>query len=114
MREMHRLRPVLDRVVIRVAERDEYSTTGRIVLPGSRVGRPNKGEVVRVGPGRKLPSGERVEPQVKPGDLVLFDPYLLEWVEDQPKAMANPIGQPGKLAVIKEINIDAVLNADDG
>ena len=59
------LKPMSDRVVVRPATEDEM-TVGGIILPDTARQRPQKGEVVAVGPGRVLNSGARVEIEVSP------------------------------------------------
>src|SRR6266568_1744211 len=68
------LRPLGDRVVIRPLERDEVTKSG-IVLPDTAKEKPQQGEVLAVGPGRVLDTGERVIPDVKQGERVLFAKY---------------------------------------
>lgn len=69
-----KIRPLNDRVVIRRSE-EETTTASGIFLPGSAAEKPNRGEVLAVGNGRVLPSGELVAPSVKVGDKVLFGQY---------------------------------------
>lgn len=107
--DLSTVRPILDVVLIRVGERDEYSASGRLLLPDSRKGRPNKAEVVRCGPGRRLRTGARAEPRVKAGDHVLFDPYRLLWVEGQQKPVGTPFADSGQLALIRECDLLAVM-----
>ena len=68
------LRPLGDRVVVKPLEREEVTKSG-IVLPDTAKEKPQQGEVLAVGPGRILDSGERVGPDVKAGDRVLFAKY---------------------------------------
>ena len=68
------LAPLDDRVVVKRLEEEER-TPGGIVLPDTAKEKPQKGEVVAVGPGRLLDSGERCQPAVKVGDVVLFGKY---------------------------------------
>ncbi|TCK07339.1 co-chaperone GroES [Marinobacterium mangrovicola] len=68
------IRPLHDRVVVRRSE-EETTTASGIVLPGSAAEKPNRGEVVAVGPGRVLNNGEVQAPSVKVGDKVLFGQY---------------------------------------
>lgn len=68
------LRPLGDRVVVKVIEQEER-TKGGIVLPDTAKEKPQQGEVLAVGPGRILDNGERVEPEVKVGDRVIFAKY---------------------------------------
>lgn len=69
-----KIRPLHDRVVVRRSE-EEATTAGGIVLPGSAAEKPNRGEVVAVGPGRVLNNGEVQAPSVKVGDKILFGQY---------------------------------------
>ena len=68
------LRPLGDRVVIKPLEREEITKSG-IVLPDTAKEKPQQGEVLAVGPGRILDTGERVRPDVKQGERVLFAKY---------------------------------------
>ena len=69
-----KIRPLHDRVVIRRSE-EETTTAGGIVLPGSIAEKPNQGEIIAVGEGRRLNSGEVQPLAVKAGDKVLFGQY---------------------------------------
>lgn len=68
------LKPLADRVVIRVLSGEE-KTKGGIVLPDTAKEKPQEGEVVAVGPGKVLDNGTRVAPDVKKGDIVVFAKY---------------------------------------
>jgi len=68
------LKPLADRVIVRVIEAEE-KTKGGIVLPDTAKERPQEGEVLAVGSGRRLDDGTVVKPQVKVGDKVLFAKY---------------------------------------
>ena len=70
----HTLRPLDDRIVVKRLEAEE-KTAGGIILPDNAKEKPQKGEVVAVGPGKLLDSGSRATPDVKPGDLVIFGKY---------------------------------------
>ena len=74
------LNPLDDRVVVKRLEAEE-KTAGGIVLPDSAKEKPQKGEVLAVGPGKLLDSGKRAAPEVKPGDIVLFGKYSGNEVE---------------------------------
>jgi len=69
-----KIRPLHDRVVVR-REEEEQKTAGGILLPGSAQEKPNRGEVVAVGNGRVLDSGEVRAVDVKVGDVVVFGQY---------------------------------------
>jgi len=68
------LRPLGDRVVIKPLARDEVTKSG-LVLPDTAKEKPQQGEIVAVGPGRVLDSGERVTLDLSAGDRVLFAKY---------------------------------------
>lgn len=67
-----KIRPLHERIVVRRVE-EEQKTAGGIVLPGSAQEKPTRGEVIAVGNGRILESGEVRPLDVKPGDVVVFD-----------------------------------------
>jgi chaperonin GroES len=69
-----KIRPLYDRIVVRRKE-EETKTAGGIVLPGSAKEKPNQGEVVAVGQGKLLDSGEVRPLSVKVGDQVVFGQY---------------------------------------
>ena len=68
------IRPLQDRVVVRRTE-EESTSAGGIVLPGSATEKPSQGEVLAVGPGKKLESGTVQPVDLKAGDKVLFGQY---------------------------------------
>ena len=68
------IRPLYDRVVVRRKE-EEATSAGEIVLPGSAKEKPNQGEVVAVGEGKVLDSGDVRPLAVKVGDTVVFGQY---------------------------------------
>ena len=68
------LRPLGDRVVVKPAAREETTKSG-LVLPDTSTERPQRGEVLAVGPGRVTDEGTRLEMEVKVGDTVLFAKY---------------------------------------
>lgn len=70
-----RIRPLGDRVVIKPAEREE-KTKGGIFLPDTATKeRPQEGNVLAIGEGRRDDSGKLVPMNVKVGDRVLFAKY---------------------------------------
>lgn len=68
------LKPLGDRIVIELVEQEEKTASG-IVLPDSAKEKPQEGKVVAVGTGRVTENGERVAPEVKDGDSVIFSKY---------------------------------------
>lgn len=68
------IKPLGDKIVIKVIE-DTEQTSGGIFIPDSAKEKPQKGEVVAVGPGKTLDSGEREPLDVKVGDVILYAKY---------------------------------------
>jgi len=69
------VRPLGDRVLVRPVQREEVTKSG-IVLPDTAKEKPQRGEVLAVGPGRFDEDGEkRIPMDVKVGDHVLFAKY---------------------------------------
>ena len=69
-----KIRPLHDRLVVkRVAE--EEKTTGGLFIPDSAKEKPARGVVIAVGEGKRDEQGNRLVPDVKKGDEVLFGKY---------------------------------------
>ena len=68
------LRPLGDKIVIKVIE-DNEQTQGGIFIPDNAKEKPQKGEVVAVGEGRTLDSGEKEAVGVKVGEVILYAKY---------------------------------------
>lgn len=69
------IKPLGDKVVVKPAAREETTKTG-IVLPDTAGNeRPEKGEVIAVGPGKLLENGTRAPMHVQVGNTVLFRKY---------------------------------------
>ena len=71
---MTSIRPLDDRIVVQVLDAEEVSAGG-IVLPDSAREKPQRGKVTAVGEGKLLDSGDRVKPEVKKGDTVIYGKY---------------------------------------
>ena len=69
-----KLRPLHDKVLVKRTEEDETSSGG-IILSAAANEKPSQGEVIAVGPGKKLESGDLVTVNVKAGDTVIFGQY---------------------------------------
>lgn len=68
------IRPLQDRVVVRRTE-EETKSAGGIVIPDSAAEKPSQGEVIAVGPGKKLDTGKVQAVDLKVGDKILFGQY---------------------------------------
>ena len=68
------MRPLHDRVLIKRSEGSE-DKIGSIIVPDSAQEKPQRGEVIAVGDGVVLESGERAPLVVKPGDQIVLGKY---------------------------------------
>ena len=68
------LKPLRDRVVVKPLKESETTASG-IVLSQNSKERPEKGEVLAVGPGRLLDNGNLAPMNVKSGDQIIFKSY---------------------------------------
>lgn len=68
------IRPLQDRVVVKRWQEDR-TTAGGIVIPDTAAEKPSKGEVIAVGQGKWLDTGQRLALDIKVGDKVLFGKY---------------------------------------
>ena len=68
------IRPLYDRIVVKRIEEVETTRNG-IIIPDSAKEKPQEGEVLAVGHGKRLENGKLVPLQVKAGDRVLFGKY---------------------------------------
>src|SRR5690554_161798 len=68
------VKPLEDRVIIQPMEAEE-KTAGGIIIPDAAKEKPQKGEVVEVGPGKINEKGQKMEMSLKKGDKVLFGKY---------------------------------------
>ncbi len=66
--------PLADRVLVKPLEKTEVKQGG-IIIPDTAKEKPQEGEVIAVGKGRLSNKGERIKPEVKKGDKVLFRKY---------------------------------------
>ena len=64
-------KPLHDRVLVRRVESDE-KTKGGLIIPDTAKEKPAEGEVVSVGAGARDEDGDRITPDVKAGDRILF------------------------------------------
>ena len=69
-----KIKPLDDRVVVEATEA-ETKTKGGIVLPEAAKEKPQQGRVIAVGPGRMNKDGERIPPNLKKGDTVVYGKY---------------------------------------
>ena len=70
---MVELKPLGDRVVLKLLEAEEKTKSG-IVLPNKAKEKPQEAEVIAVGPGGVI-DGKEIKMEVKQGDLVIYSKY---------------------------------------
>ena len=92
------LRPLHDRVIVKRLD-NERTTASGIVIPESAAEKPDQGEVISVGPGKRGDDGKLVPVDVKAGDKVLFGKYAGQAVKVDGE----------ELLVIREDEILAVI-----
>jgi len=93
------LRPLHDRVIVKRLD-NETKTASGIVIPDNAAEKPDQGEVLAIGPGKKDDKGNSIALDVKVGDRVLFGKYAGQAVKVD--------GQ--ELLVMREEDIMAVVN----
>ena len=69
-----KIRPLHDRVIVKRLE-EERKTASGIVIPDAAAEKPDQGQVLSVGPGKRDENGQRLVPDVKVGDRILFGKY---------------------------------------
>jgi chaperonin GroES len=93
------LRPLHDRVIVKRLDQEARTASG-IVIPDSAAEKPDQGEVLAVGPGRRDNDGRRIAPDLNVGDRVLFGKFSGQAV----KVDGN------ELLVLREEDVVAVVN----
>ena len=68
------IRPLYDRIVVKRIEEQETTRKG-IVIPDSAKEKPQEGEVIAIGKGKRLDDGKLVALDVQVGDRILFGKY---------------------------------------
>ena len=68
------IQPLHDRIIVKAAEKEQKTASG-IILPDSAQEKPQRGQVIGVGPGKRLDSGALAPIDVKVGDTVLYGKY---------------------------------------
>jgi chaperonin GroES len=92
------LKPLGDRVVVEPAEKEERTASG-IILPETAKEKPQEGEILAVGPGRRDDDGKLIPMDVKKGDVVLYAKYAGTEIKLDDK----------KVLILKESDILAIV-----
>ena len=69
-----KIRPLYDRIVVKRVEQQEQKVGG-LYIPDTAKEKPQEGEVVAVGKGKRLEDGKVIPLDVQPGDRILFGKY---------------------------------------
>ena len=69
------IRPLHDRIVVKRIEEKEATTQGGLYIPDSAKEKPQEGEVVAVGKGKRSDDGKQIALDVQVGDRILFGKY---------------------------------------
>jgi chaperonin GroES len=69
-----KIRPLHDRVIVKRLDTERKTSSG-IVIPDNAAEKPDQGEVMAVGPGKKDDNGKLIPVDLKVGDRVLFGKY---------------------------------------
>jgi chaperonin GroES len=69
-----KIRPLNNRLIVKRIEEEE-KTSGGIIIPDSAKEKPQQGNVIAAGPGKRDDTGKRIAMEVKAGDRVLFSKY---------------------------------------
>ncbi len=68
------VKPLSDRILVKPLEAEE-KTKGGIIIPDNAKEKPQKGEVMAVGPGKIADNGQKIAMELKRGDKVLYGKY---------------------------------------
>ena len=68
------LKPLNDRIVIKPLQQEQVLSSG-IVIPDSAKEKPQQGEVIAIGPGKRDDDGKRVPLDIEMGDRILYKKY---------------------------------------
>ena len=69
------IRPLYDRIVVKRVEEQDEKTAGGLIIPDTAKEKPQQGEVVAVGQGKRTEDGKLIPLDVKTGDRILFGKY---------------------------------------
>ncbi len=90
----------------------EVKTREGVIIPDNARKREDRAEVLANGPGKVNEQGYRIEPQVKRGDIVIFNAYQIDMVlatGSMAIAEGTPVANVGDRFLINEDNIRAVV-----
>jgi len=94
--------PLLDRVIVLPKAKEDLKKSGIIIPENVNQEKPEQGEVIAVGPGRRLNDGTLVEVGVKVGDIVVFRKYAPDEIEIE-KQNHLILAESDILAILKQL-----------
>lgn len=97
---MH-IRPLHDRIIVKRVEAQRTTASG-IVIPDTAAEKPEQGEVIAVGPGKRDDKGTLIAMDIKVGDRVLFGKYAVQTVKVEGE----------ELLVMREDDVMGVIEDD--
>jgi chaperonin GroES len=97
---MH-IRPLHDRIIVKRVDAQRTTASG-IVIPDTAAEKPEQGEVLAVGPGKRGDDGQALPMDVKVGDRILFGKYAGQTVKVEGE----------ELLVMREDDVMAVIEMD--
>lgn len=103
MRKMRKMRPVSNNIIVKVGIEGSTETPGGIVLPETVTQNGIRGEVVSVGPGQFLPSGERSGMIIKKGDEIMIRPNCGTEVD-------SSITEGWRMIVVNELDVMVIYD----
>jgi len=95
-----KLKPLGDRLVVEPVEREQTTPSG-LVLPETAKEKPQEGEIIAIGPGRRDDAGDRIAMDVEVGDKVLYAKYGGTEIKIDGK----------KLLILKESDVLAIVGS---
>lgn len=103
MANIEDIRPLTDRIVVEIVEREERSAGGIYIPPTAKDQTLVwLADVLAVGPGKLLKSGARLEPEVKVGDRIILAKYL-----GKEMRLEN-----GKIVIIRGDDVDGIIEQE--
>ena len=95
-----KLKPLHDHIIVKSIQEDEYTKAGLVLPQTADKEKPEKGEVLAVGPGKLLENGQRGAMSVKVGDKILFKKYSPDEFE---------LARNEKILVVAESEVMAII-----
>jgi chaperonin GroES len=69
-----KVKPLEDRIIVKALDAEE-KTAGGIIIPDNAKEKPQRGEVMAIGPGKVSDKGTKIEMSLKKGDTILYGKY---------------------------------------